>query len=358
MKAITKLYFRYNLAQLIKTAFMSSSFLTLSAYILMLPLLVNAGTTVGSSGEKPLQSAGTANDILLANGLTLTLQERLRGEWRSDNFDFDSNRDTLTDDSWLLQRFRAGLHWEAVPWLHFQAEGQDTREWFSDRPKHLGQLGAEGDDCFDLRQGFVELGDAKEFSLRLGRQVLVYGDKRLISSGEWGNASRTFDAIKLHYQRSDWWVDAFTSSVVKSREAQFNQSTWLNGESDNQYFSGLYGSTKALGFQTTDPYALELHQDDNGGTNFVTLGTRWAGDATKLGGWDYPVEMAAQTGELKGRDHSAFAGHWDLGYNWLSSSWKPRMGIEYSHASGDSDAADGRTTTFQNLFPKNHLYYS
>lgn len=305
----------------------------------------------------PLAPSLASDGIRLADGLALTLQERLRGEWRENNFDFDSRKNALTDDAWLLHRLRAGLRWDATPWMRFYAEGQDTREWFSDRPKHLGQLGAEGDDAFDLRQGYVEFGDAKALSLRVGRELLVYGDKRLISSGEWGNASRTFDAIKLHYQHDDWWVDAFTSSVVKFRDGQFNQSTWLNGEDDNQYFSGLYGSTKALGFQTTDLYVLELHQEDVGGTDIATLGTRWAGDATKLGGWDYTVEMAAQTGEVKGRDLSAFAGHWDLGYNWLSSAWKPRLSLEYSYASGDNSAADGRTTTFQNLFPTNHLYY-
>jgi len=327
---------------------------------ILLALLCIAGlATAGTPMSLPAASGSPSADALLHYGtLTFSLQERIRGEWRENNYDFDNSATALTDDAWLLERTRIGVEWKAKPWLRFFVEGQDTREFFADRPNVLGQFGAEGDDAFDLRQGFIEVGDPKHLSLQVGRQVLVYGDKRLISSGEWGNASRTFDALRLHYQHDDWWLEAFASSVVKLSDGRFNESTWFDGSSGNdQFFSGLYFSTKALGFQTTDIYALELHQNDAGGTDFLTLGTRWSGDPLKLNGWDYAVEMAAQTGDLKGEDLEAFAGHWDVGYNWLSSAWKPRLGLEYSYASGDNQADDGRTTTFQNLFPTNHLYY-
>jgi hypothetical protein len=288
--------------------------------------------------------------------IAFSLEQRLRGEWRNNSFDFDDASDALTDDVWLLSRTRLGMEWSPVSWLHVYAQGQDTREFFSERPDLIGQLGAEGDDAFDLRQGYVEIGDPKHLSLRAGRQTLVYGDKRLISSGEWGNTSRTFDAIRLHYEQPGWWVDAFTSSLVCFREGEFNLSDWLN-ESDglNQTFSGVYFSTAALDFQVTDFYALHLRDDV--GTNFITLGARMKGDAAKLGGWDYAAEMAVQVGDVRNKELAAFAGHWDIGYQWLKVPWKPRVALEYSFASGDSDAADGEVNTFQNLFPTNHLYY-
>ena len=330
-----------------------TSSLVLSATLLVSS--VGAGTPSKPASE-PSKSAPVG--IALGDDWTLTLQERVRGEWRDNTFDFNDSVDALTDDSWLEQRLRLGVSWQPASWLRIVAEGQDTREFFADRPSTIGQLGAEGDDTFDLRQGYVEVGEASGLSLRAGRQTLVYGDKRFISSGEWGNASRTFDAVKVHYQHEDWWLDAFTSSVVKLRDERFNQSTWFDGTSeDDQFFSGLYFSTRALAFQTTDVYALQLHQEDAGGTDFVTWGTRWASNPDQIAGWDYAVEMAAQTGHVKGKDLTAFAGHWDLGHTWGDMAWKPRLGLEYSYASGDSDATDGKTSTFQNLFPTNHLYY-
>lgn len=290
--------------------------------------------------------------------LTFSLEARVRGEWRENNYDFDNGTDSLTDDQWLLTRLRLGVDLKPVPWLRFHVEGQDAREFFSDRPNVLGQLGAEGDDAFDLRQAYVEIGDPKHLSVTLGRQELSYGDNRLISRSPWKNVSQSFDAVKVHVTGDKWWLDAFTSSVVRFREGEFNQSDWLGeGDARNEFFSGLYFSTTALDVQVTDLYALELHEEDRGGSDFVTLGTRMKGDATKLAGWDYETEMAVQFGERFGKDLSAFAGHWGGGYNWLHSPWKPRLGIEYNYATGDSNASDGRVGTFQNLFPTNHIFY-
>ncbi|MBX7207049.1 MAG: alginate export family protein [Verrucomicrobiaceae bacterium] len=305
-----------------------------------------------SAGEK--NAAPAAEDTL-----TFSLEARVRGEWRENNYDFDNGTDALTDDQWLLTRLRLGVDWKPAHWLHFYVEGQDTREFFSDRPDVIGQNGAEGDDPLDLRQGYVEIGEPQHgLSAKIGRQTMIYGDKRLISSGEWTNPSRSFDSIRFHYAGEKWWLDAFTSSVVRFRDAEFNLSDWLDdADARDEFFSGLYFSTTALDVQVTDVYVLELHEEDKGGSDFVTLGTRMKADPLKLAGWDYETEMAVQFGERFGKDLRAFAGHWGGGYNWLHSSWKPRVGLEYNYSTGDSNAADGRVGTFQNLFPTNHLYY-
>lgn len=286
-------------------------------------------------------------------------QARLRGEWRENVFDFNDGTDSPTDDTWLLHRIRIGMEWQALPWLKITVQGQDVRESFSDRPDVPNQMGAEGDDAFDLRLGSLEFGDPKHLSLKLGRQVLSYGDERLVGPLEWLNFSRTFDAVKLHYQEKDWWLDAFTSSVVRIHESHFNTSDWLDGENTrDQFFSGLYFSTTVIPVQTTDLYAFHLHEEGlAGGTDFITLGTRFKGDPLKLAGWDYTVEIVGQAGQLRGQDLRAFATHLEAGYNWLQTPWKPRLALEYSYGSGDGDASDGQSHTFQNLFPTNHPPY-
>ncbi len=314
---------------------------------LCVPLLCEAGAKVADSVVTPSEET-----------LTFSLEARLRGEWRENNFDLNSSADALTDDVWLLSRLRLAAEWRPASGFRIVIEGQDAREFFSDRPKIPGQLGAEGDDAFDLRQAFVELGEPSHLSASIGRQEMNYGDGRLISRSPWRNVSQTFDAVKLHYASDKWWLDVFTSSVVRAERGEFNQSDWLDdGDARNQFFSGLYFSTTAIDVQVTDLYAFELHEEDNGGSDFVTLGTRMKADATKLAGWDYETEMAVQFGERYGKDLNAFAGHWGVGYKWLDVPWKPRLGIEYNYASGDSNAADGRVGTFQNLFPTNHLFY-
>ena len=314
---------------------------------LCLPLVSDAGT-----------EPAAVDTIRPEDPLTFSLEARLRGEWRENNFDFNNSSDALTDDVLLLSRVRLGAKWTPSSWLRIVVEGQDAREFFSARPNIPGQLGAEGDDAIDLRQAHVEIGDAAHLSASIGRQEMNYGDGRLISRTPWKNISQTFDAVKIHYAAEKWWLDAFTSSVVRPRKGEFNQSDWLDdGDARNEFFSGLYLSTTALDVQVTDFYAFEMHEEDKGGSDFVTLGTRVKGDAAKLAGWDYENEMAVQFGDRYGKDLSAFAGHWGGGHNWLHSPWKPRLGIEYSYATGDSNAADGRVGTFQNLFPTNHPFY-
>lgn len=312
-----------------------------------LPLLILCLCSATAAGEG------------IADQLKWNFQARTRGEMRDNVYDFDSSRGAVTDDTYLLTRFRLGVEWQPAGHLKFALQVQDVREAFSRRANIPLQNGAEGDDSFDVRLASVEIGGTQGLSAKVGRQVLSYGDERLVGPLEWLNFSRTFDAVKLHYQAKTWWLDAFTSSVVRLRRSQFNQSDWLNDEfSRNEFFSGLYFSSQALPFQTTDLYAFHLHEENIGGTsNFITLGTRHKGDPTKLGGWDYTLELAGQNGQVNGQDLTAYAYHLEGGYNWLKTAWKPRLALEYSAGSGDSTPGDGRVHTFQNLFPTNHPPY-
>ena len=183
-------------------------------------------------------------------------------------------------------RFRLGVMLKPAPWLKIYAQTQDSREYLSDRQDFPGVLGAEGDDAFDLRQGYVEISnyDKCPWGLKIGRQVLAYGDERLVGSSEWNNFGRTFDAVKLRYQQKDWWVEGFASTVPVITRGKYNQSDLFNGTENHreQVFSGLYFSTTALSVQTTDVYAFHLHENTNalyqpaaiGDTNFFTFGAR------------------------------------------------------------------------------------
>lgn len=293
--------------------------------------------------------------------VTFDFQERLRFEYRENNFDFNDGVDSLTDDSWLLQRARVGIKVAPTDYLTFYVQGQSSLELDSDRPNEPGVLGAEGDDAIDLRQAYIKIGP-KDLNVTIGRQVLSYGDERLIGGFDWNNIGRTFDAVKFHYGTKDWSLEAFAASVVVPDSDDFNYSDLFDGNETgrDQVFSGLYLSTAALCplGSTTDFYALHLYENYAAGdTNFVTLGTRVKADVTKTGGWDYETEMAVQFGDVKGKDLSAFAGHWGFGYVWTKSPWKPRLFAEYNFATGDSNAADGDVETFQNLFPTNHKFY-
>jgi hypothetical protein len=327
-----------------------------------LVLSILPGFAGGMPPGKSPASAPPPNPLSFFGGkLVLDFEERLRFEARENNFDFNDSIDSLTDDAWLLQRVRFGALFAPSSFLKFYAQGQDSREFFSDRPDIPGQLGAEGNDKVDLRQAWIEAGDAKSafpLTLRAGRQLLSYGDERLIGSFDWNNIGRAFDAAKFTYTGSNWSLDAFGASVVNISADNLNESDFTNHTGRDQFFGGLYFSTKALDIQITDLYALYLDEGTpTGDTGFITLGTRMKSTAGKLNGFDYDLEAALQFGDLKGKNLNAGAIHAVTGYTFTNSPWKPRIGIEYNHATGDSTPGQGDAETFQNLFPTNHKFY-
>jgi len=337
-----------------------------------------AGSAIAGSPVKPeAKKADPAPLLSFADGkIVFDVQERLRWEIRDNNFDFNRGVNAVTDDGFLLQRFRLGMMLKPAPWLKIYAQAQDSREFFGGRTLIPGTGGAEGDDSFDLRQAYVEIADyAKSpWGLKVGRQILSYGDERLVGAFDWNNFGRTFDAVKLTYKTKGFTVDAFTSTPVVITRNNFNQSDLFNGTESNRglVFSGVYATFDELPFGTLDLYSLFVNEPRGNTANaqglvstagvnarhsdFVTLGTRIKGDPKKLNGLEFQGEFAYQVGDVRGLSLNAFAANVGVGYN-FDLPMKPRLYAEYNFASGDGNSADRNVGTFQNLFPTNHKFY-
>ncbi len=315
-------------------------------------LLLSATALAGGKSPLPTPPAPSQeNPLSFWDGrIVLGLENQSRFEYREDNFDFDSRQDAATDDSWLLSRTRVSLLIKPTPFFKLFIQGQDSREFGSDRPNIPGVLGAEGDDPADIFQAYVEIGDTKTspWSLKIGRQMLDYGTSRLVGSLPWGNFARSFDAIKISYTTGDAWLDAFAASPVVVDRSGLNES-----DLDTVLY-GLYGHVPWAG-HVVEPYALYLRDADTDRDVF-TIATHLKSRPAHPGQWDYEAELAYQFGEIADRDLSALAGFAQVGYS-LPGSWTPRLAVEYSFATGDRQADDAEINTFQNLYPTNHLVY-
>ncbi len=311
--------------------------------------------------------AQSENPLNFYNGaLVFEIEERLRWEIRENNRDFDSSVHSVTDGGWLLNRFRFGLTVQPAPWLKVYAQGQDAREFFSDRKKIPGVAGAEGDDAFDLRQGYAEIGNLKEFplTLKVGRQVINYGDRRIIGESYWSNFGGRF------------WLESFFARPVQNKRAVFDD----DDAADN--LGGVYFSTSLIPKQRTELYYFYCDKSDNQpdlapantidprGTGngpaarYSTIGTRIKSNAGELGGWDYDAEAAYEFGDVWVSDRNsqkqslhAFAAHAAGGYTFEDALWKPRAGLEYDYASGDRNPNDSSSQSFQTSFSSNHEKY-
>ena len=345
-------------------------------------LLLATNPSASLAGEKPAVpplKPANANWLSAFDGrVVFDIEARARFEVRNNNRDFNDAINDDNDDSWLLTRFRFGVTVKPVSWLKLYAQGQDSREIDSERPNVPGVRGTEGGDEFDLRQAFVEIANYQEFPLGLsvGRLPISYGDRRLLADSQWANFGRTFDAVKLRWQSDKLWVDAFWGRPVQIKEHVFNDSD----AADN--LAGVYASTEALGPQTTNLYYIYRDKGDvqpdldptnkidpRGASNgfaqrISTIGTQWKSKPKALHGWDYDFDAAYQWGDVWSGDRttpkldqSAWAAHVAGGYTFEKAAWQPRFGLEYNYASGDRNPKDGKSESFQNLFPSNHEKY-
>jgi hypothetical protein len=192
--------------------------------------------------------------------------------------------------------------------------------------------------------------------LRVGRQELLYGSQRLISTLDWVNTRRTFQGVKGFWRTPTFDLDAFWVRPMVTERNNFD-----NWDEKREFF-GLWGTYKPMKGHLADFYFLSL--DDNRnlavGRNGVrgdsithTLGSRLAGDYNQF---LYELEGMYQFGQYSNQDISAFAVASGAGYHFKGKPLNPQFWLRYDFASGDNNLTDGSRTTFNQLFPFGNYY--
>jgi hypothetical protein len=319
-----------------------------------------AGTEAKPYGEAPKPAAQEPPPKLettiksLANQITIGGQVRWRFEYRDptayNNLGATTKDDQREDLDVFLQRIRLNLTFTLNDQIEFFFQPQDQRAW-GDEASVLSD-----ETNLDVHQGFVLVKEllTPALSAKIGRQELSYGDQRLVSPLDWSNIGRAWDGAKLRYAPGDWWVEAFYTVI---------QENFNFGSEDDQDFWGFYASLIAVKDHEFDVYAFgrtfnanssvgEPGADIGNDRNDVTYGLRLKG---KMSGFDYTAEGMLQSGEVEEDDVKAWAFAATLGYT-FDMDWKPRIGVEITHASGDQDGTDGDIETFDPLFPFGHFY--
>jgi hypothetical protein len=293
--------------------------------------------------------------------VTIGGEVRERYEFR-DNADF--NEDASDTLSFIGSRIRLHLNYEVTPDIAAFIQIQDARIFGGEATT------VSNDNLLDLHQGYVGIKNLGSASLIVGRQELFFGDQRLVGHLGWFNTGRSFDGLRLTYTAAPVRIDVWgVSPKVYGSNTSANPSVTVSNR-EHQEFYGVYASLKA-GSVTLEPYVMYL-LDGGPATGLITASTA-PGQHRTTGGMrvagkaladaiDFTGEAAYQTGSMNARgstpesDISAHAVALKAGYT-APVSMKPRIGIEYDRASGDSDPTDDKFETFENLFPTNHLHY-
>jgi len=321
-----------------------------AALVAVAGVSIAAAQSAGAAAPKPqpqplLDPLQRWNHDLLertVNVFQFTFEERTRWEEKT-----GVNFGKAVDQQDMLSRIRIGAIYEPTDWFKMSAMGQDARVPF------YGLLApATMRDTMDLQEAYIELFARRKtgFGASFGRQMLNFGETRLIGSPQWSNVSKTYDQARLYYRTPRARLEILMVSPVKILSDQFN-----NPELGDRIW-GTYNTFTLSKNASMDAYILRHSQNRVGGwTGTGTLGTntfggRFYGKLPHF--FNYSFEGIGQTGHLGLLTQRALA--------WFGSvSRKVPVGkglnlsVEYKGASG-TDLGSTNSGTFDQLSPANH----
>ena len=194
---------------------------------------------------------------------------------------------------------------------------------------------------------FVDFMPTDNTTLRLGRQQMLYGSRRIIAGPGWANTSRSHDGVKLIQKFDNFQVDLFYVQRVP---------VTVDGFDESDFDRAVYGLWTTYTFDNDDLidlYYIGIDDDVAGAEKQLhTVGGRLFGGDKLL----YDIEGAAQFGkqEALGVDHAAAFSTMGLGRNFSNLPWKPTLWAYYDFATGDTPG--GAFNRYDSIFNRRHHY--
>lgn len=270
----------------------------------------------------------------------------------------------IAEDGFFLARFQVGLDYYLSKRIHLAVQGQHADVWDMALPddayynKQLEMEHNPNKDYWELADTYLEISKplGTPVVFRAGRQRLAYGDKRTFGPGDWGNSGRwIWDAVKLSYKTKSGFFDTYYGRTMIHEPSQFSLKHRHFYES-----YGFYSQYKLLErfrslvlepfFMTKiDSHDKYTGEDGESGDLF----TYYAGGRTHLKpikGFDIDGTYVWQFGDYGSDDVEAQGYHLLVAYAVPTAPIAPRMAVEYTFGSGDSDPADGVHETFDAAF--------
>lgn len=268
--------------------------------------------------------------------------------------------------------FRTTLRLEAKSEL-FSVVGEmmDSRQELADTGSAINTTMV---DAVELLQGYAAVRFDGPFAadsrseLRLGRQTMDVGSRRLVARNDFRNTINAFTGLHYQWHTQDGpTARAFYVLPVNRRPSDAPSlrahDIQFDDESFDVQFWGLHAQWPKLPWGATgEAYVFGLHEEDSPdlatyNRQLYTPGLRLSRKPAKKT-WDFDFESVLQCGTMRNStaatnttnlDHLAFFGHAELGYT-FDAAWTPRVSVIYDYASGDHSPSDGDSNQFDTLY--------
>jgi hypothetical protein len=344
-----------------KLLFKSFFYLFVGLSIGLLPPLLTQNQCLAQAQEK--------------NPSKLFFHTQLRARYEFQNsfnqkFYGDNPRAGKANDGFLLGRLRVGLDWHPTDKIHVALWGQHADAWdyaLSDEDFYnstFERIHHPQKDRWELYETYLDVKDILNtgIGIKAGRQKIYYGDNRVFGPGEWGNTGRwIWDAAKLSWVFDRGFVDVFYGQTMLHQVNQFSLNHRHGYESLALYshFELLQKPLKLvfepMVFTKKDDHPNYAGEVDKTPDNLDS----WYVGAhllASMNGWELEGTFLKEEGDFAKDDIDAYGYHAMLAYT-FPTTWKPRLSVAYSYASGDSDPNDGKNETFHEAFgAKDKMY--
>lgn len=341
-----------------------------SGFTLAITFLSRAHAEIPWCFQEALQAVDTLSDL---EGLELSGSFRVRYE----GFDGPIQTTGSASDQILAIRTLLKADYSSEGW-GLVGEFQDSRQELADEGSLITTASV---NTAELLQGYLKLnGDdlipaGSRMELRLGRQTIDAGSRRLVARNRFRNTSNTFDGGCLYWDNlSGFAVQTFYVLPVVRRpsdaEALLNNESRLDRSFSNYQFWGIHGTWKdVLGTASGELYLYRLEEADSKdlpteNRHLYTPGARLYRKPAKSN-WDCDLEMAVQFGEQQNSnptndftdlDHWAQFVHLEVGWS-VDMAGSPRVALLFDYASGDLDPDDNQSNRFDPLFGARRFDY-
>jgi hypothetical protein len=282
--------------------------------------------------------------------LTFGGQVRDRYEYFNNNTFGSGAQD---QNGYNLVRVMLDVDVHLTPYLRVFAEGISATE----QDRNGGPRASDVNDI-DLYQAFADLiipitADTS-FTLRGGRQVMVFGAQRLIGVSDFTDVRRSTDGVRGTLRMPGNTLDVFYARPVRV------QPYTLDDETPDTILAGVYDTWEIPGALAKAKAQLETYalydkrqsitfNETTGKETRYTFGTRLTANPKPF---DFDLETDYQVGRFDEQATHAFSVATIAGYTLEQAMFTPRMFLGFDIASGGSRSNPG--DAFDQLFPSGH----
>lgn len=252
--------------------------------------------------------------------------------------------------------------------VRFGIELADSRVYLAG---DLTPLNTSHVNPFDILQAYVgttapnALAEGARLRLKLGRQTLDVGSRRLVARNRFRNTVNAFSGLDVEWEgpRTET-VRAFVTVPVQRRSEPLrdNGLRWDIERTESLFWGLFLRSRPLIDSVRVEAYLFGLHEGDaseNATRNrgLFTPGAR-AYRAPQPGRFDFEAETVLQIGRSRlttlpedtvDLNHLAVFLHASIGHT-FNGAWQPRIVLQYDYASGDKDPFDESNGRFETLF--------